>query len=78
MPLEIGALDSRLLRLRHVQHQAASDDYNRQYAFALHHRLLLRQFSASLQGAGNGNLRGRPFRQLFYVIRAQPPIQSDL
>jgi hypothetical protein len=26
VPLEIGALDSRLLRLRHVQRQAASDD----------------------------------------------------
>jgi hypothetical protein len=41
VPLQLGALDSRLLRLRRVQHQAASDDYNRQYAFALHHRRLL-------------------------------------
>ena len=29
VPLEIGALDSRLLRLRHVQRQTASDDQHR-------------------------------------------------
>jgi hypothetical protein len=30
-----------------VKHQAASDDYSRQYAFALHHRLLLAQLIIS-------------------------------
>ena len=29
VPLEIGALDSRLLCARHLQHQTASDDQHR-------------------------------------------------
>jgi hypothetical protein len=35
-------------------------------------------FSAYLRVRADGNVRGRPFRPLFYAIRAQRTYQSDL